>query len=198
MPESELIATIKGETVRTPKMQLGLSYHAILEHPEPCRTLWGGYTHENLQFDPEPVDQMLERLQPGVFEVKTTKNVAVPGAGMVTLVAKADHLVGLHCDEFKTTLDAFDAQKYMDSYQWRVMVLLFECVSVTYHVALLREGEERIELKSIESLNLYPYAQLEQDVRLLLREFVNYVNLRGLDGILRERQRIMEKVGVLS
>ncbi len=196
MSEAELIATITDEAIRTLPMQIGLSYHAILEHPEPCRTLWGGYEHDGILFDSEPVDQMLERIQPGVFEVKTTASLAVPGAGMITLVAKADHLVGLHCDEFKTTLSGFDAAKYMDSYQWRVMVLLFGCTSVSYHIALIKEGEKAIALKSIESFDVYPYADLERDVRSLLREFVHYVNLRGLDGFLRQRQWIMEKAEV--
>jgi len=196
MREEDLIATIKGETVETEPMRRGTAYHAILEHPEPRRMLWGGYAYEGVEFEAPAIEEMLGRIRRGVFEVKTTKTLLVPGAGPVTVVAKADHLTGLHIDEFKTT-EQFDAEKYLASYQWRVMALLFEAVSIAYHVAVVTTDQGRYALKSIESFHVFPYAELETDVRALLKEFCHYVTVRGLDGILRERQRWAESRPVI-
>jgi len=192
MSEEDLQATIKGEFVPTFNTELGKHYHAILEEPEPYRSLFG-YGRGGFQFEAAAIDEMLARINPaGVPEVKTARELLVAGAGVVHLVSKCDWIAGLHIDEFKTTLEGFDAEKYMASYQWRIMTMLFEATSVSYHVALLKDETEKITLRGIESLNVFPYPQLEADVRHLLREFVHYVNLRGLGDILRERQRAAE------
>jgi len=177
-PEADLIAHIRGEYVERPEMKLGRSYHALLERPQ--RSLSGLYEHDGLIFEDAAIETMLERIAPGLFEVKTTKELLVPGAGIVTLVAKCDHISGAHISEFKTTLDSFDAEKYLASAQWKVMSLLFEAQRISYHVALLKDEGERIALRSIESLNVFNYPDLEREVRELLKEFCSYVKRRGL------------------
>jgi len=181
--EASLLASIKGETVPTRNMQLGTAYHAILERPDRHRMLWGGYESGEFRFADSAVEPMLEWIdRRGTFEVKTTKQL-----DNVTLVAQADHIAGAHLSEFKTTLEGFDAEKYCASYQWRVMALLFEPLAITYRVACLSD-DEPIGLRSLENLTVYPYATLEADCRALVREFVSYLKLRKLDGLLKERQ----------
>ena len=67
----------------------------------------------------------------GVFEAKGTRQL-----GNVTLVTKADHLYGAHLSEFKTTFNSFDAEKYLQSVQWRVMSLVFEPLELLVLAAL--------------------------------------------------------------
>lgn len=184
--EQELIAKIKGDFVWTPEMRLGAAYHAILERPQ--RSLLGGYEEDGFRFDAEAVDAMLVNIPPGgLFEVKQTREILVPGVGPVTLVAKTDHLYGAHLSEFKTTLSTFDSDKYCASYQWRMMALLFEPEILTYRVACLSEDKKTgtIGLRSIETLNVFTYRNLEADVRRLVRELCCYVDRLGLADYLR-------------
>ena len=183
--EQELQAYIRGEFVPTAAITIGKAYHAILEKPQ--RSLFGNYKMDGCIFERSCIENMLDLIPPGLHEVKTTRELLVPGTGIVTLVAKCDHIVGSQISEFKTTLGTFKAKKYMDSVQWKVMVLLFEASLVTYYVACLRDGEDGFELRSLEQLNVWPYPVLEQDVRALLKEFCGYVKAVGLDGYLKPK-----------
>ncbi len=183
MEESALIASLKGEFVPTPAVKLGHAYHSVLEHPAAYR-VGNGYTCEGFQFGDATMQPMLDLIdRRGVFEVKTTKQL-----GPITLVAQADQLVGAHLYEFKTT-SQLNLEKYLDSYQWRVMALVFEPLAITYRIATLDDhGNGVAELKSLDSVTVYPYAALELDVRALVARFVDYVTVKGLDGLLRARQ----------
>lgn len=110
-------------------------------------------------------------------------------------MAVADQLVGAHLFEHKTTCSSFNFEKYAESCQWRFMVDIFEAIKVTYHVFLLDDhGNGVVELKGIESFNLYPYPQNHQDCCRLVEQFRAYVVAKGLDGLLRDRQRRSEGV----
>lgn len=186
MSEEELIASIRGEWTPAPRVELGEAFGAVLEDPD--RYL----TPEGFRCGPycfsrdviEPALAVFDRR--GVFEAKATKQY-----GPCTVVAKADQLLGAQLIENKTTLSTFSFDKYAESYQWRFMADIFQPAWITYHVFCLSESarDGSIELRGIETFNLYPYAGLHQDCCELLRQFVTYVTSRGLDGFLRERQR---------
>jgi len=190
MKEEDLIAKIKGEFAWTPAMRLGTAYHACVERPQ--RALSGYYEMDGFRFTAEAVESMLGKIEPsGLFEVKTTKAILIaqPVFSEVILVAKCDHIAGAWISEFKTTLDAFDSEKYMASAQWKLMTWLFDAAQVTYHVAVLDEDVKRNEigLKSIESLNVFPYPALEEECRELVRDFVDYLHKKNLDAYLRQK-----------
>jgi hypothetical protein len=185
MDEDALLDTIKGVFVPTPAMLAGRAYHSVLETPETYRVP-NGYLCDGYQFDDATMQPMLDIIdRRGVFEVKTTKELED-----VTLVAQADQLCGAHLHEFKTT-GYFDIEKYTTSMQWRVMALLFEPLAIHYHVASLDDhGNGVVTLRTPpDHFSLYPYAELANDVRALLRECVEYVRLKGLDALLEERAR---------
>ena len=187
MSEQELIDTIRGKFVPTPKVLIGKAFGQILEDPEPFR-VHGGYMCGAYFFSVDTMAPALALMdRRGVFEAKATKDY-----GDCTVVAKADQLVGAHLIEHKTRLGSFDFEKYADSYQWRFMADIFEPTRITYHVFILDGDEEgaTFGLKSIESFSLFPYPQLHADCQALLDQFVEYVTLRRLDGLLRDRQRL--------
>jgi len=126
----------------------------------------------------------------GFFELKAS--IELDGW---TLVAKADHLAGTRITEFKTTTGSFDADKYLASYQWRVMGLVFEPSAIVYHVAEVTDSPTGVvTLRNTHELTVYPYPAMRQDVRALLAEFGEYVRLRGLDQFLAGRlcRRVVE------
>jgi hypothetical protein len=105
------------------------------------------------------------------------------------VASKADHCLGAHLSEFKTTLSTFDFDKYAQSCQWRFMADAFQPKLITYRVFCLSEGSNGvIELRSIESFNLYPYPGLHADCSRLVQQFAEYVTVKGLADVLNQRQ----------
>lgn len=188
MTEESLIATIKGEFKPTPAVDLGRAFGKVLETPERF-LVDGGYQCEGYSFDDatmQPCFALIDRQ--GVFEAKALK-----AYGRHTVVAKADHLLGAHMSEFKTTINSFDFDKYAESCQWRFMADIFEPKIVTYNIFRLDDHENGVvTLRDIETFNLFPYVDLHQDCCELLGRFVDYVTAKGLAGILDERQRRAE------
>lgn len=185
MSEDELIATIRGQFVPNHKVQLGFAFGQVLEQPDK-HLVSGGYRHGGFFFS---LDMMAPALavidRRGVFEAKAVKQY-----GDCTVVAKADHLLGSHLSEFKSTLSPFDPDKYANSCQWRFMADIFDASKITYRVFCLSEDTAGIlDLRSVETMNLFPYADLHRDCCDLLGEFTDYVKAKGLDGVLRERQK---------
>jgi hypothetical protein len=184
MSEEDLLATIRGVFTPTPAISLGLAFGKVLEDPAKYRVP-GGYRCRGFSFDDRTIAPALALIdRRGVFEAKASK-----AYGPHEVVAKADHLLGAHLSEFKTTGSTFNFDKYADSCQWRFMTDIFEPLQVTYHVFLLDDHENGVaELRGIESFNLYPYAALHQDCAELVARFVDYVTAKGLDGLLQDRQ----------
>jgi hypothetical protein len=193
MTEAELLATIRGSFTPNHRVNLGSAFGRVLEDPDRYlvpggfRCTVGNFNHEEtFEFGRDVVEPCLAVIdRRGVFEAKAVKSY-----GPVDVASKADHILGAHLSEFKTTLSSFDSDKYAESCQWRLMVDAFGARKVTYHVFCLSESEANgvISLRSIESMNLYPYPELHHDCAALVREFTSYVTARGLDGVLKARQ----------
>lgn len=184
MDEGALVASIKGEFRTTPQIEIGQAYHSIIEDPDRY-LVPGGFSCRGFSFDREHVQPALDLIdRRGVFEVKAT--MEMDGN---TIVAQADHLCGVRLSEFKTTTSQFNPEKYLDSVQWRLMGLIFQPRIITYHVFCLADSPSGvIALKSVESLNVFPYAEMRADCLRLVRDFRDYVVSKGLDGVLRARQ----------
>lgn len=184
MSEQDLIDTINGVWKPNRAVELGSAFGKVLETPERYQVN-GGYRCGGFEFSDStmaPAMRLIDRA--GVFEAKAQRRY-----GACDVVARADHLIGAHLSEFKTTCSTFNFDKYAGSCQWRFMVDIFEPLLVTYHVFLLDDHENGVvEVKGIETFNLFPYAELHQDCCDLLGRFVDYVTAKGLDGVLRERQ----------
>jgi len=187
--EAMIQDSIKGVFKSTPEIQMGLAYHKLLERPQ--KNLEGLYERNGFRFAPEAIESMLEKLEPGVFEVKLEKSVGFTREGDdVVLVAKVDHIAGLHVSEFKTTTDPFNAEKYLGSYQWRTYCLVFEAQQLSYHVAVLEPVDDRIQLRDLASMNVYPYTGLESDVTAMVRELVRYLRISKLDEFVRRNAKV--------
>jgi hypothetical protein len=188
MSEDDLIATINGVWTPNHKVLLGSAFGKVLEDPDKY-LVPGGFECQGFGFDRDVIEPCLAVIdRRGIFEVKASRRY-----DDCDVVAMADHMLGSHLSEFKTTLSSFDVSKYMDACQWRFMADIFQPTQITYHVFCLHEATNGvIELKSIESFNLYPYAGLHEDCCALVREFKGYVTARGVDGVLRDRQKAAE------
>jgi hypothetical protein len=187
MSEDELRDSILGIWKPNHKVELGTAFGCVLEDPDRF-LVPGGFRCNGFEFSRDVMEPCLAVIdRRGVFEAK-----AVQSYDGIDVVSKADHIIGAHLNEFKTTTSGFNVEKYLDSYQWRFMADAFQPRQITYHVFCLYECEANgvIELKSIETVNLFPYAKLHEDCCDLLREFCGYLRARGLDMYLRQRQQM--------
>lgn len=189
--EAELLAEIKGEFQPTPKMMLGRSGHCAMEGAQPKHEDSAGlHRCYGFRWARDTIAACRRSFQTGgVSEVKAERTLAV-GKELVTLVGKADRLIGTEVVEHKFTLSQFDFDRYAESYQWRVYGVLFVPSAVLYTVYCVSEGrgdEAPIELDEVHNIRLPLYPALSNDVQELLAEFVRYVDLRGLRPWLQPR-----------
>jgi hypothetical protein len=135
MTEEKLIADLMKTGPVTPAMRLGSAFGAVLESPWVYES-GAGYKVDGHYFDRENLEPALSLFdRRGIFECKATRDY-----GDVRVVAKVDYILGAAIHETKTTLDAFDFEKYAASCQWRFYLDAFTGAKVcTYHVFELAE-----------------------------------------------------------
>lgn len=196
MSEEDLLATITGTTVPTPKMLVGGAFGRVLEKPLKYRKD-GAYLAPakcgdnwiDFWFDTASVERALSVFDPGgVFEVPM-----VADYDGVKVVAKADQMIGRLIVENKAKLaPSFDFDKYAQSVQWKLMADMAGVDAVRYNVFLLDDSEMLIRLRAIESFNLYPYALMHDDCLDIVQQFREYVERKGLVEQLNEKQAYVE------
>lgn len=188
MTEDALLATIRGEFVPTPAVELGQAFDRVLNTPD-AFAVDGGYRAGGYFLADAVMTPALALFdRRGVFQVKATRMY-----GDVQVVAVADQLIGSRLVENKTTLGTFDFDKYEASAQWKFMAEVFQPTRITYHVFCLSEDHAgAIGLRSIETFDLYPYPALHDDCSELVSQFVAYADRRGLLGLLRDRHALAE------
>lgn len=185
MSLDDLEATIRKETPENEAMQRGRAFHTILERPEDCRRETH-YEAHGLCFAPKGIEDVLALLPAGrVSEVKSTYDL-----DGITLSGVADALHGLDVFEAKCT-GQIDAEKYLDSFQWRAYLVMFQAARVRYILAQYRDSG-LIEIPNVLPLPLYRYPKLEDDVRRLAHECAEFVVRRGLESycVAREPETI--------
>lgn len=186
-PEAELIASIKGEFVATPRMMLGRSGHCALEDRMPDHVSGGYHSCEGFRWSPETIAECRKSFRSGgVPEVKAEHVVKVGGHD-VTVVVKCDRMIGTGVVEHKFSLSPFDFERYQSSFQWRIYYWIFKAAWFQYTVYSVKEGDDEILLTECHPFMLDRYTHLRDDCMDLLSEFVHYVDVRGLGSYLQPR-----------
>lgn len=187
--EAELLATIKGEKMFTPKMRLGTSGHCALENREPDHVKDGWHKCYGFAWSPETVAAIRPYYPTGgVSEIKGERTFDIDGEE-VTLSGKGDYFIGTRLVEGKFTLSPFNPDLYMASMQWRSYVLIYGALAVEYVVFCSKLDEEsgEVTVSEVHPFTLYPYSRLGDDVMDLLDMFVAYVKLRKLEKYLQPK-----------
>jgi hypothetical protein len=195
MSEEALLDTIRGVFTPNRAIKIGLAFGRIVATPGRYQVP-GGYACDGFTFDHGTMRPVFELIDArGVFEAKAEKTY-----GDVVVVSKADHLLGAHLSEFKTTEGTFDFDKYAASMQWRFMVDAFQPALVTYRIFRVYDHENGvIEVTDIDNFHLFPYAALHTDCATLVEAFVDYVRRKdGLEAELRAKQARFGGAGVMA
>lgn len=155
---SALVARLTGQEPPTPQMLASRAFHAWLEHASPCET--HSATFDGYRFD-FAIDA--ELALPPIRELKA-EHVMQTAAGPVTLVGKVDALDGLTERDYKLS-ERFDAERYIDSYQWRAYLMMFGATRFVYDVFVARYDEDRVYVYDYHQLVFHRYPEIEVDVQ---------------------------------
>ena len=121
---------------------------------------------------------------PAVRELKAEVVFQTP-SGAVTLVGKVDGLDGLTVHDQKLT-EKFDAERYVDSLQWRSYLVMFGAKAFTYDVFVGKydagevDGVRTLKSKTVtireyHALTFYAYPGIRADVERAVAELADVI-----------------------
>lgn len=179
MAIEDLEATIRKDAPENYKMVRGRAFHAVIEHPD--ETMIGDcYQAEGIGFAKVGIERVLQLLPPNrVCEAKATMDI-----DGITLVGKADALHGLDVYEAKCS-EKIDVERYVDAFQWRAYLVLFNAWRVTYLLAQAVDGPY-IEIRDVLPVPLYRYPNVREDVRRLANECADFIVQRNLESYVQD------------
>jgi hypothetical protein len=153
---------------QSPQMKAGDAFHAAIEG---CGVTEGkgefleisakGYLFNFEEFDGELT---LGQLQ----EMPVNKMY-----GPLLIRGRCDDVSGGTITDYKLTFSSFDADRYLESYQWRFYMDILKCHTFVYQVFEgydnYREG--RIDVRKLHTLKLYRYEELHNDCQRVAERF---------------------------
>lgn len=168
----DLVADLSRTAPPTPQMRAGAALAKFWETAEP-----------NQPFDEVDVDGWrfvfeldADVMRPPVRELKGEMFFDTP-SGPVTLVGKVDGLQGRTVRDQKLT-EAWDAEKYLDSLQWRAYLLMFNADRFIYDVFQARydsDGAQEVTITGYHQFPLYAYPGMRADVERAVAELADVV-----------------------
>jgi hypothetical protein len=192
MDLADLEATIMRTTVPSEKMLRGIAFHSVLEHPAVCREVsLEGHQYRiaardggrDFVFAGEGTDRALDLWPDGAREIKTTCDI-----DGITLACIADVLSGNEVGEAKCT-EKIDVEHYFDSFQWRALLKVFSASVARYVLAQGRDcGGRFIAIDNVLPMTLYRYRGLDDDVRRLVGDCVQFIEQRKLTDYVLDKE----------
>lgn len=170
MTLDEFLARLRREEPPTQAMLAGRALHKALE------LLQGDFDVPVMECDGHTFifDAEIEMTLPRVRELKGEMQVSTP-YGMATLVGVVDGIDGLTVRDYKLT-ERFDAERYIDSTQWRAYLTMFAADAFDYEVFIGREvGDKRYAISDHQRLRVNRYAGMEDEVKRAVCEFAGFL-----------------------
>ncbi|MDE2099419.1 MAG: hypothetical protein KGL39_19360 [Patescibacteria group bacterium] len=146
----------------TEQMRKGTAFHKFLELANE-----GKYDKANLDGYTFAFAGDFEVYLPVVREWRKDKDY-----GGITVTGKLDCIEGRTIYDSKTT-ERFDAEKYLDSWQWRFYLDIFDADQFTWLVWEMNELEEpqSYGVHHLHRLTQYRYPSMHEDCRQLAQEY---------------------------
>lgn len=166
----DLLKEFAPDKEETEPMKRGSAFHSLLENcPAEAATLEGaevdGYY---FVFDVEAAIEI-----PTVRELKGSYVFNTP-SGLVQVVGKVDGLNGVSVHDYKLT-ERFDAERYLDSLQWRAYLMMFNARRFIYDVFVYGENKGRLVVREYHRLPFYAYPDMWKDVDRAVCELAEIV-----------------------
>lgn len=163
---AELIKKLRHLMPSTELMEAGTALHKALELAGPGDHK--GFECEGFTFSIE-TDAAIDL--PDLREMKATRDYLIDDV-RVTLVGKVDAIHGKRIDDHKFTA-RFEADRYFDSYQWRVYLEVFGADEFVWNIFEAIESAPRNYLiRNVHKLTEWRYPGMGDDVERELHNFV--------------------------
>lgn len=164
----DLIARLMKRDPPTPQMEAGRAFARLFEQAED-----GAYDAADMdgwrfRFD---LDAHIEL--PPVRELKAESLFNTP-SGPVTLVGKVDSLDGLTVHDQKLS-ERFEAERYVDSLQWRSYLVMFGAREFVYDVFLGRYDGMHVTVYDYHALHFHAYPNMKRDVERAVNELAEVI-----------------------
>lgn len=187
---TDLVARLTKQEPPTPQMAAGAAFASLMENAETGSDLDAAKV-DGWEF----VFQIdCEFALPLVRELKAEVVFETP-SGPVTLVGKVDGIDGAVHDQKLT--ESFDAERYLDSLQWRAYLVMFGARTFIYDVFLAKyergpggknaegayvKGDPtgKIYVTEYHRLPFYAYADMHADVQHAVNELAEVIVTYGI------------------
>ena len=168
---ADIVERLTHKSPPTPQMEAGRALAKLFEHATP-RSIdaWSG-DGWRFKFEIDGARFVL----PAVREIKAEMVLATP-SGPVTLVGMADGLDGLVVSDQKLT-ERFDAERYLDSLQWRSYLVMFGAREFRYDIFVGKYDIDAREVTITEyhPVKFYAYPGMRADVEKAVAELAEVV-----------------------
>ncbi len=154
----------------TPAMEAGRAFAKMFEHVRSGNL--DEVTVDGWTFDFSALNQ--EIAVPDVRELKAEVVISTP-SGPVTLVGKVDGLDGTTVHDQKLT-ERWDAERYLDSLQWRVYLVMFGAKRFVYDVFQGRYDGQRVTIYGYEAMPFFAYPGMRADVESAVAELAEIIS----------------------
>jgi hypothetical protein len=171
---AELLANISGEGVASELMQAGTAFHKALE-TAPTGIDVSELGAEGYTFC---ITDSLEIGLTTIRELRASKTYVVDGQP-ITISGQVDQIEGKRIEDHKTT-GRFDAERYMEGYQWRLYLDIFGADHFRWNVFEISAMDEPkcYQVFGQHRLEQYRYPGLEADCQALVERFARFVRER--------------------
>jgi hypothetical protein len=180
----DLVARLTHQAPPTPAMEAGRAFAKFMEHVDQGTDVPQA-TVDGWTFDFAPLGDVTLDM-PDVRELKAEVVFQTPD-GPVTLVGKVDGLDGVTVHDQKLT-ERWDAERYIDSLQWRSYLLMFGAQRFVYDVFIAsydRADPRLVHVRGYEKMPFYAYEGMRGDVQRAVEGLARVIVERGIDSSIR-------------
>ena len=156
----DIVARLSHKEPPTPQMEAGRALAKLFEEVTP-RSIDAWTSGDGWRFRFE-IDGARFAL-PAVRELKGEMVFATP-SGPVTLVGMVDGLDGLVVSDQKLT-ERFDAERYLDSLQWRAYLVMFWAREFRYDIFVGKYDDREVTITEYHPIRFYAYPNIRDDVQ---------------------------------
>lgn len=162
-----LLNRLVGKEEPSDSMKAGTAFHSALEQAQECEL--GSLAFGDYRFD---FNCDCTIALPVLRELEIQKQY-----GDVIVTGHVDALNGKEITDYKTTAQ-FDADRFMESYQWRYYLDMADCDIFKYQVFVLAEFGPMhcYEVRQFHTLTQRRYPRLGEDCARLAREYFEFAN----------------------
>lgn len=164
-----LITRLRHEDPPTPAMEAGRAFAKMFERARAGNV--DEVTVDGWTFDFSALNQTIAL--PEVRELKAEEVFQTP-SGPVTLVGMVDSLDGTTVRDQKLT-ERWDAERYLDSLQWRAYLVMFKAQRFVYDVFQGRYDDKRVTIYGYEAMPFFAYPKMRADVQQAVEELADII-----------------------